>query len=96
MATPNNSKPPAEKRIGARVRVRSECSADAAQLFATAGFAPIYVEHRDDGDVSFWFGKEEHDVLYRIAICIPREYYALQGVMVGDNPPFSPQRGKDR
>jgi hypothetical protein len=96
MAAPNNSKPPSEKRIGARVRVSSERAADAAQLFGAAGFAPIYVEHRNDGDVSFWFGKEGDDVLYRIATCIPPEYLALQGVMVGDDPPFSPQRWKDR
>lgn len=95
MKPPNSSKPPSEKRIGGRVRVRSEHAADAAQLFEASGFAPIYVEHRGDGDVSFWFGKEADDVLYRIATCIPREFYSVQGVVVGNKPPFAPQTVND-
>jgi hypothetical protein len=93
---PKNNKRPSEKLIGARVRVRSDRVADAARLFEAGGFAPIYVEQRDDGDVSFWFGKEPDDVLSRIATCIPREFYAVQGVMVGNNPPFSSQVENDR
>lgn len=89
-------KPPSKTRIGGRVRVRSERAVDAARLFEASGFAPIYVEYRDDGDVSFWFGKEADDVLYRIGTCIPREFYAVQGVVVGNNPPFSRQAGNDR
>ena len=96
MRPPNSSKRPFEKRIGGRVRVRPERAADAAQLFEASGFTPIYVEHRDDGDVSFWFGREADDVLYRIATCVPREFYAVQGVVVGNNPPFSPQTENDR
>ena len=93
MTAPSNDKPPSEKRIGGRVRVKSDRADDAARLFETNGFTPIYVEHRDDGDVSFWFGKEADDVLYRIATCIPREFYAVQGIVVGDKPPFSPTNG---
>jgi len=91
MTQPQNNKRPSEKLIGARVRVSSDRAADAARLFDSGGFAPIYVEHRDDGDVSFWFGKEPEDVLYRIATCIPREFYAVQGLVVGNNPAFSSQ-----
>lgn len=90
MTPPSNGRPPSQKRSGGRVRVRSEHANDAARLFEAHGFAPIYVEHREDGDVSFWFGKEADDVLYRIATCIPCEFYAVQGVVVGDSPPFSP------
>jgi hypothetical protein len=82
-------RPPSEKLIGGRVRVRSACAAEAARLFDADGFTPIYVEHREDGDVSFWFGKEQNDVLYRIVTCIPREFLALQGVVVGNNLPSS-------
>ena len=96
MTSLKSDKPPSEKRIGGRVRVRSERAVDAAQLFAASGFAPIYVEHQDDGDVSFWFGKETHDVLYRIATCIPHEFYALRGLIVGNDPPFSRQTRNDR
>lgn len=93
MTPASNDRPPSQKRIGGRVRVRAEPAKDAARLFAAHGFAPIYVEHRDDGDVSFWFGKEADDVLYRIATCIPREFYAVHGVVVGDSRPFSPGAG---
>jgi hypothetical protein len=93
MTPPSNDRPPSHKRIGGRVRVRSDRANDAARLFEEHGFAPIYVEHRDDSDVSFWFGKEAVDVLYRIATCIPREFYAVQGVVVGDSLPFSPGAG---
>jgi hypothetical protein len=81
------AKPPSETLIGGRVRVRSTRAAEAARLFEAGGFAPIFVEHREDGDVSFWFGKEPNDVLYRIVTCIPREFYAVQGVVVGNNSP---------
>ncbi len=90
MTPPNNDRPPSQKRIGGRVRVRSERASDAARLFEAHGFAPIHVEHQDDGDVSFWFGKEADNVLYCIATCIPREFYAVQGVVIGDSLPFSP------
>ncbi len=88
------ARPPSEKLIGGRVRVRSARAAEAARLFEAGGFTPIYVEHREDGDVSFWFGKDQNDVLYRIVTCIPREFFALQGVLVGNNPP-SPLAGRE-
>jgi hypothetical protein len=92
--SPNNKRP-SEKLVGARVRVSSDRAVDATRLFDAGGFAPIYVEHRDDGDVSFWFGKESDDVLYRIATCIPRDFYAVQGAVVGNNPHFSSQVRND-
>jgi hypothetical protein len=88
-------RPPSQRRVGCRVRVRPEHADEAARLFETNGFSPIYVEHRDDGNVSFWFGKEPADVLYRIGTCIPREFYAIQGIVVGNNYPFSPARESD-
>lgn len=95
MTPPDKGKPPSERRIGARVRVRRDRANDAAELFAASGFAPLYVEHRDDGDVSFWFGKEPDDILYRIVTCIPREFYALQGVLVCHNSSVPSQTGSD-
>lgn len=56
MTQPENNKPPSKKLIGGRVRVKSDRATDAARLFDAGVLAPIYVEHRDDGDVSFWFG----------------------------------------
>lgn len=89
MTPPKNGKAPSQGRIGCRIRVRPEHAEDAAQIFQANGFEPIYIENRDDGDVSFWFGKEPNDVLYRIGTCIPRGYLALQGIVVGDSFPFS-------
>lgn len=93
MTPPNNGKAPSQRRVGCRIRVRPEHAEEAARIFGANGFEPIYVEHRDDGDISFWFGKEPYDMLYRIGTCIPREYFALQGIFVGDSFPFSPKSG---
>jgi hypothetical protein len=43
--------------VGARIRVKAEHADDAAAVFDREGLTPIYVEHRADGAVSFWFGK---------------------------------------
>ncbi|KAG5716452.1 hypothetical protein E4T56_gene17571 [Termitomyces sp. T112] len=58
MTQPENNKPPSKKLIGGRVRVKSDRATDAARLFDAGVLAPIYVEHRDDGAVSFWFGND--------------------------------------
>lgn len=84
---------PSEKLIGARIRVRPEKADEAVELFEQSGFRPIYVDHRVDGDISFWFGKASDDELYRLLNSVPREYYAIKGVVVGDRRPFSPQDG---
>lgn len=91
MALPANGKPPSEKRIGSRIRVRPENADEAAKLFEQNGFQPIYVDYRADGDVSFWFGKAPDDEKYRLFSSIPREFYAIQGVVVGDQHPFLPK-----
>jgi hypothetical protein len=93
MILPANEKRPSERQIGCRIRVRPENADEAAKLFEQGGFRPIYVEHRADGDISFWFGKAPDDELYRIFTSIPREFYAIQGAVVRDHHPFSPTRG---
>ena len=95
MIRPANERPPSEKLIGGRVRVRPENAVEAAKLFEQNGFRPIYVEHRDDGEISFWFGKASDDELYRLFSSIPREFYTIQGVIVGDSHPFSSRTGND-
>ena len=42
---------PSQRAIGARIRVTPDHADAAARLFAVAGFDPLYVEHREDGDV---------------------------------------------
>ena len=51
-----SDKPP-EGNVGARIRVKAEHADGAAAAFDREGITPIYVEHRADGVVSFWFGK---------------------------------------
>lgn len=87
------SRPPPENLIGARIRVRPDKADEAAKLFREGGFEAIYVDHRDDSEISFWFGKASDDELFRLANSIPREFYAIQGVTVGDRHPFSPKSG---
>ena len=85
---PENGKPPSEKRIGSRIRVRPEHADEAAKLSEQNEFQPIYVDHRADGDISFWFGKAPDDEKYRLFSSIPREFYAVQGVVAGDQHSF--------
>lgn len=73
-----SSQRPSERRIGVRVRVKGVHADEAAVLFKQNGFTPIYVEYRDDGDVSFWFAKALKDRFDRVAISIPRDFFAMQ------------------
>ena len=72
---------PAERDVAARIRVKPEHAADAAKAFGREGLTPIYVEHRADGDVSFWFGKLRDADLSRACEAIPHEWYALRGII---------------
>jgi hypothetical protein len=78
-------KPSSQRRIGERVRIKSEFADSVAAQFVTAKLPPIYVEQREDGDISFWFdistaGKPMFaDVLH----AIPFEHWAIHAV-VGD------------
>ena len=71
--------------------MRSENAEEAAKLFEQNGFQPIYVDYRADGDISFWFGKASDNEKYRLFSSIPREFYAIQGVVVGDQHPLLPK-----
>lgn len=84
--------PPPEKLIGCRIRVRPESADEAAKLFDQHGVSPIYVDHRSDGDISFWFGKASDDELNRIINSIPREFFSLRAVLRGDNRALGPEK----
>jgi hypothetical protein len=75
------TRPPSEREIDARIRVKEEHADAAYTAFERAGFTPIYVERRADGAVSFWFGKDVQADLYRVVTAIPREWYAIQGIV---------------
>jgi hypothetical protein len=70
---------PAERDVGARIRVKAERADDVAAAFKREGLIPIYVEPRPDGDVSFWFGKLGNADLFRACEAIPRDWNALKG-----------------
>jgi hypothetical protein len=72
---------PAERDVGARIRVKREHAEDAAAAFEREGLTPIYVERRTDGNVSFSFGKLADADLFRACEAIPREWYALRGIL---------------
>ena len=72
---------PAERDVGARIRVKAEHADDAASAFDREGLTPIYVEHRTDGDVSFWFDKLADADLFRACEAIARDWYALKGII---------------
>jgi hypothetical protein len=72
---------PPERNVGSRIRVKPEHADAAAAVFDREGLSPIYVEQRADGAVSFWFGKLADADLFRAADAIPREWYAVRGVV---------------
>ncbi|MBO9580671.1 MAG: hypothetical protein J7498_07240 [Sphingobium sp.] len=88
-----NGKRPSEQRIGCRIRVKAEHAREAALLFEANGFDPIWIEPRQDGNISFWFGKAPGEELVRIFNSIPRHFHAIQAVVVGDNDPFAEKAG---
>jgi hypothetical protein len=51
--------PPPERKIGARIRIKPIYQAEAEAFFKEAGFLPIYKELRTDGNISYWFGKDQ-------------------------------------
>ncbi len=80
--------PPSERKVGARVLVRSTCQSEVAALFAEAGVAPIFLQLKEGGNISYWFGKREAFILAERAVLarIPRHCWVHHAV-IGD-PPF--------
>ena len=66
-----------------RVRIKPEHAASVAAQFSDAKFLPIYVEHREDGDISFWFDKAtaEAPTFADVLNAIPLEYWAIHAVI---------------
>ena len=81
MTTGLPKRPPGENEIGARIRVFAPRAAEAAEIFAKLEFRPIYRDERDDGTVSFWFGKLDDADLFRLCNSLPGEFYALRGTV---------------
>lgn len=72
---------PSERDVGARIRVKAEHAKDADAAFERESLTPIHVERWPDEGVSFWFGKLSDADLLRACKAIPREWYALQGII---------------
>lgn len=72
---------PTGREVGARIRVKAEHADDAAAAFNRERLAPIYVDHRSDGAVWYWFGKLGETDLAKATKAIPADWYALTGII---------------
>ena len=79
MAEPNRR--PSSTRVGARVRIKPAHQQEVEALFSEVGVSPLYKELRSDGNVSYWFGKEQVDQLHGVVERIPLEYWAHYAVV---------------
>jgi len=79
---------PPERAIGARVRIKQVHQAEIEALFGNAGISPIYKELRTDGNISYWFGKEQVAPLAQAGVVeqIPLHWWAHHAIVVGDPP----------
>lgn len=86
MRTSAKARPP-ESEIGAGIRIKPAHQVDIEAIFAREGVAPIYQELRPDGNISYWFGKEQVAALAARALLekIPLHYWAHYAV-IGDPP----------
>jgi hypothetical protein len=86
MGRSENPRPP-ESAIGARVRIKPVHQSNAEALFADAGFTPIYKELRTDGNVSYWFGKDQVEPLGEAGVLerMPLDWWAHHAI-IGDPP----------
>ena len=78
---------PAERKLGARFGIKTFHQADIEALFEHAGFSPIYKELKTDGNVSYWFGKDQIEPLAAAGVPerIPLHWWAHHAI-VGDPP----------
>lgn len=80
-------KRPSERRIGARVRIKPDFQNEVEALFAAANVFPIYKDLREDGNVSYWFGKEQQAELAGSGVLerIPLHHWAHYAI-IGEPP----------
>ena len=76
---------PSERRIGARIRIKPAYRSEAEAHFAQAGFAPIYTELRTDGNISYWFDKDQFGLIVEAGVLeqMPLYWWALHATMGG-------------
>jgi len=69
---------PSERKVGARVRIKPVHQLEVEALFDQAGVLPIYKELRSDGNVSYWFGKDQVAILAEVGALerIPLHWWA--------------------
>ncbi|MBA2921271.1 hypothetical protein GON01_16390 [Sphingomonas sp. MAH-20] len=81
MADANRPSPSA--RVGARIRIKPAHQQEVEALFAEAGVQSLYKEMRSDGNVSYWFGKDQIDELRSTGVVerIPLEFWAHYAVV---------------
>jgi hypothetical protein len=76
-------RPPPNSRVGARIRIKPEHQQEVENLFTGVGVLPVYKEVRADGNVSYWFGKNQLAELNSSGVVerIPLEYWAHYAVV---------------
>ena len=86
MSKSEDIRPPVRK-IGARVRIKLVHDKEVEALFQEAGVLPIYKELRTDGNVSYWFGRDQLERLADAGVLerIPLQWWAHHAV-VGSPP----------
>ena len=74
---------PSERAIGARVRIKPAHQAEIEALFDEVMIVPIYKEVRTDGNVSYWFGKNQISELAEACVLerIPLHCWAHHAVI---------------
>ena len=78
-----HNRPPSSSRVGVRVRIKPAHQQEVETLFADAGMQPLHKEMRADGNVSYWFGKEQLGELRSTGVVerIPLECWAHYAVV---------------
>ena len=74
------------KSVGFRLTVRPEHEAEVAKLYDDAGFKPLSVGRKEDGNIVFVLPKVADDQMYRMMTAVPAHYSVLQGYVVGSKP----------
>jgi hypothetical protein len=87
MNGPANKKP-SERTIGARVRIKPVHQAEVEALFAQATISPIYKELRTDGDVAYWFGKNQISALAEAGVLEQIPLYCWAHYAIIGQPPI--------
>lgn len=64
--------------VGLRFTVAPEHEAEVSDLYAKAGFTPLRIEHKEDGNIVFVLPKVPDDKMYSLITAVPSHYSVIQ------------------